>query len=401
MRANLLRLLADNRGVKGRAVKVAAQANEATVYLYDVIVADQLTAEWFGGVTPQELVPQIDGLKVDTIHLRINSPGGDVFAAQAIAAALERNPANVVAHVDGLAASAATAICMAADDVVIADGAMFMIHNAWTIAIGDKEDFIDTAALLEKVDGALAAKYSQRSGMKLEDVTQLMDAETWFTAQEAVEAGFASSVEGGTEKGDPDGDSDTDPDEDDMPMASAWNLSAFGRAPKAQASGSTDWPINGERDRAWLDSDAEARIQRWASTDGSGDKAKIDWTKFASVHFWRDPKNAEDFGGYKLAFCDVVDGQVNAIWHGVTACAEVMQGSRGGVEMPDADRAGVKRKIEAYYAKARDKFNDDTIKVPWDGGSAKAVAPAPPAANDEDAERVRLRARLVTLSGRA
>lgn len=138
------------------------------------------------------------------------------------------------------------------------------------------------------------------------------------------------------------------------------------------ASGSTDIPLNAERDRAYIDGEAEARIQKWASSDGSGAKDKMGWDKYASVHFWRDPSNKTNFSGYKLKFADIVDGQASAIWHAVVAVAAVMQGARGGVDIPDADRAGVKRKVEAYYAKARDKFNDDTIQVPWAAGKSAA-----------------------------
>jgi ATP-dependent Clp protease protease subunit len=90
------------------------------------------------------------------------------------------------------------------DEVLIAPAAMFMIHNAWTIAMGDRNDLLDTAALLEKVDGTLAAKYAARTGMKAEEVAKLMDAETWYTGQEAVDARFADGLDG-----------EAEPDEDD------------------------------------------------------------------------------------------------------------------------------------------------------------------------------------------
>src|SRR5437868_1934911 len=159
----LLSLLNDNRQARGRVARIEQKASsrEATLYLYDVIVSSEWEAEYFGGITAQQLVPQVDQLDVDTIHVRINSPGGDVFAAQSIAAALERHKAKVVAHIDGLAASAATAIAVACDEVYMAAGSMFMIHNAWTFAVGDKNDFMDTAALLEKVDSTLADRYAK------------------------------------------------------------------------------------------------------------------------------------------------------------------------------------------------------------------------------------------------
>src|SRR5690606_22947815 len=95
-------------------------------------------------------------LDADTIHLRIDSPGGDVFAARAMMTAISQHRATVIAHVDGLAASAATGICMACDEVEITQGAGFMIHNAWTIAIGNKTDLAKTVELLGKIDAGLA-----------------------------------------------------------------------------------------------------------------------------------------------------------------------------------------------------------------------------------------------------
>lgn len=225
----LKQLLADNRQSKGRVARIEQKAREATLYLYDMIVATDADAEWWGGVSAQGLVPKIDQLDVDVIHLRINSPGGDVFAGQAIAAALERHKAKVVAHVDGLAASAATAVAVAADEVQMTVGAMFMIHNAWTIAIGDKNDFLEVAALLEKVDGTLADRYAAHTGKPAKELRELMDAETWFTAEEAVEFGFADAVEGGDSK-----------DAKASATAQIWDLRAFKKAPAAAAPPAED-----------------------------------------------------------------------------------------------------------------------------------------------------------------
>lgn len=214
----LLKLLAENRG-RGQ-FRAEASQEEATIYLYDTIVSDAETAAWWGGVDPLTFAKALVGIDAPVIHLRINSPGGDVFAAQAMAQALREHPARVIAHIDGYAASAATEVAVAADDVIMAPGAMYMIHNAWTIAMGNKNDLIDVAALLEKVDCILAEAYAAKSGADLQQVKDWMDAETWFTAQEAVAAGFADSVA-------------------DKPKANAitdWNLSAYAHAPKARTA---------------------------------------------------------------------------------------------------------------------------------------------------------------------
>lgn len=231
MHNRLLQLLNDNRGRGLRArgqrapggAALNAAANEATVYLYDMIVGSEIEAEFWGGVAPQSFVQQLAEITAGTIHLRINSPGGDVFAARAIEQAVREHSAHIIVHVDGLAASAASFIAMAGDEVRIADGGMFMIHKAWTLGFGNADDFMDMAALLEKIDGTLADTYAKKTGKERAELLAMMAAETWLTGAEAVEAGFADRLAGDAA------------DEKDKPAAAAWNLAAFGKAPAAAA----------------------------------------------------------------------------------------------------------------------------------------------------------------------
>lgn len=227
MSRRLIQLLSDNRRpFVPMASHIRAAANEATIYLYDAIVSDRATAEWWGGVCPQDFVPALAALDVETIHLRINSPGGDVFASEAMCQALREHPARIVGHIDGVAASAATAIACACDDTVMASGAMYMIHQSWTFAWGNAEELEATVGLLRKVDGVLAGQYVATTGQELEQVQAWMKAETWFTAEEAVKAGFVKAIAGSAE-----------PDEDDDAQArGAWNLRAYDRAPARMQS---------------------------------------------------------------------------------------------------------------------------------------------------------------------
>src|SRR5687767_4269453 len=113
-------------------LEAGRKEDEATIYIYDVI-------DSYFGVDAQELVKQLAGLDVKTIHVRINSPGGYVFEARALYNALRRHPAEVISHVDGLAASAASFVALAGDQVLMGEGSFLMIHNAWGIAIGEAE----------------------------------------------------------------------------------------------------------------------------------------------------------------------------------------------------------------------------------------------------------------------
>jgi ATP-dependent Clp protease, protease subunit len=203
-----------------------AEADAATVWLYDVIVNNADEAEWFGGVAPEPFAKALREIKAGTIHLRINSPGGSVFAARAIEQALREHPAQVVAHIDGYAASAASVVMLGADKIVAAPGAMVMIHNAWTLAMGNADDLKETAALLEKIDGTLAASYAARAAAKAngditatrEQFAQAMAAETWFTAEEAQAAGLVDEV--------------VSPEPAAQARAQAWDLSAYAHAPE-------------------------------------------------------------------------------------------------------------------------------------------------------------------------
>lgn len=210
----LLKLLADNRSASARHFSVSAKDGEAEIMLYDAIVDDELQAEFFGGVAPKSFIKALKAITENTIHLRINSPGGSVFAARAIETAIREHKAKVIVHIDGVAASAATFIAMAGDEVMMSQGAMFMIHKSWGIAIGNSDDMLETSDLLEKVDGTLAKTYADRTGKTEAECMELMAAETWMTADEALASGFIDSISNSAK------------------AKSGWNLNSYNHAPE-------------------------------------------------------------------------------------------------------------------------------------------------------------------------
>src|SRR5690606_16890660 len=125
----------------------------------------------------------------------INSPGGDVFAGQAILSMLKRHSARKVVYVDGLAASAASIVAMAGDTIRMPRNAMMMIHNAWTITAGNANDLREVADALDRVSETMIAAYAEKTGLDRDEIKALLDAETWMTAEEAVEKGFANEIE--------------------------------------------------------------------------------------------------------------------------------------------------------------------------------------------------------------
>lgn len=213
MSKQLLKLLRDNARRESSPIRTQVKAEGATMYLFDVI-------DPYFGVAATDFCQALDEQAGKRVTLLINSPGGDVFEARAMATAIAKH-GNVHAQIVGLAASAATYIATSAQTVEISDGSFFMIHNAWTFAYGNKEDLTKTATLLDKVDQSIIADYAKKTGQSTEDIAAWMAAETWFTAVEAAEHGFVDTVF-------------ELKDNDSAPAnRGTWNVAAFANAPKA------------------------------------------------------------------------------------------------------------------------------------------------------------------------
>ena len=154
------------------------------------------TSWWGDEITPAQFKADLDNLgDVKNIDIYINSGGGDVFAGYAIYNMLKRHSAKKTVYIDGLAASIASLIAMAGDEIVMPSNSMMMIHNAWAIVAGNKTDLRDMADQLDKVDGLLVDTYVKKTGLEQDEVVAMLDNETWLTASEAVEKGFATRLE--------------------------------------------------------------------------------------------------------------------------------------------------------------------------------------------------------------
>lgn len=172
-----------------------ADSTEATLYLYGPI--DSWGGYW--GISAAEVAAALAALPANTtdLTLRINSPGGEVFEAVAIMNLLRDHNARITARVDGMAASAASFLATSADELIMGGNTELMIHDAWGIAIGNESDMMAYAELLGRTSDNIASVYDAKAGGGAQAWRDYMKAETWFTAEEAVAAGLADSVNTG------------------------------------------------------------------------------------------------------------------------------------------------------------------------------------------------------------
>jgi len=166
---------------------------EASIFIYGDIVSEPW--KWYeSDVTSYDLVKEIEGLDVDVIHCYINSYGGEVAEGLAIYNALKRHKAKVKTYCDGFACSAASVVFMAGDERTMSASSMLMIHNAWMWAAGDANELRKQADDLEKINEASNNVYLEHINISKEQLQEMLDKETWLTAQEALDMGFCTTV---------------------------------------------------------------------------------------------------------------------------------------------------------------------------------------------------------------
>lgn len=205
---------------KQRGFFINATATEAEILIYE-----EIGQSWWSdsGIGAKQFADELAALgPVKVLNVRINSPGGDVFEGAAIKTQLEQHPATKNVFIDGLAASAASYIAMAGDKIEISQNALFMIHNAAGGVLGNAKDMRQMADLLEKIDRTIADMYQRRTDQPIDKIKAWMEAETWFTADEAVQNGFADALM-----------------EEEQQVAAVYDLSRFKNAPKVAAKEET------------------------------------------------------------------------------------------------------------------------------------------------------------------
>lgn len=222
-----------------RIQNAADDPTTADVWIYDEI-------SWWG-ISAQSFVQELQAVAAATINLHLNSPGGDVFDGIAIYNALRYHPAKVVARVEGIAASIASVIAMAGDEVVMAPHATMMIHDPWAMVMGNAADLRKEADVLDQIGENIAGIYREQGGGKLKQWRDRMLEETWLSDQEAVDIGLADRIDTGAE-----------------PAKAAFDLSMF-RNPPADLIGKGQ--SDDERPPTKRDAERLLREAGWSRTD--------------------------------------------------------------------------------------------------------------------------------------
>lgn len=172
-------------------IRAAAEGeSENSISILDVIGEDW----WSEGVTSKRISSALRAIGKKDVTVSINSPGGDYFEGLAIYNMLRDHPAKVTVKILGIAASAASIIAMAGDEIQIARAGFVMIHNTWVVAMGDRHQLRDVASWLEPFDQTAVDIYAARTGMDEADLAKMLDRETWIGGSDSVDKGFADSL---------------------------------------------------------------------------------------------------------------------------------------------------------------------------------------------------------------
>jgi len=182
-------MLSQDRKALAGMWRVNRLSNEvADVFIYGDI------GGWMDGLSANDFAREVVALDVGNLNVRLNSGGGSVFEGQAIYNTLSQHKARVTVTIDGVAASIASVIAMAGDEIRITEGSHIMVHKPWSMAMGDADSMRKEAEVLDSLESGIIDIYAARTGKNTKQLTDWVSAETWFKGQAAVDAGFADSV---------------------------------------------------------------------------------------------------------------------------------------------------------------------------------------------------------------
>jgi ATP-dependent Clp protease protease subunit len=177
--------------IKRNGYQIKAKSTSAEILIYD-----DIGEGWLGGISSKAFLDDLNKVPkgIDTVNIRIHSEGGSVFEGHAIYNAIKRLDAKVLVDIDGLAASIASVIAMAGDEIRMAENGFMMIHDPWMVTAGTAEELRDAADQMDKVRDVLLKTYVKRTGGDEDTISAMMAEETWMNADEALEMGFIDTI---------------------------------------------------------------------------------------------------------------------------------------------------------------------------------------------------------------
>jgi len=312
---------------------------------------------WWGDeVTPKQFKEDLDALgDVSEIRVYINSGGGDVFAGQAIHSILRRHSATITVYIDGLAASIASVVAMAGDTVIMPKNAMLMVHNPVAVVIAwmDAASSRKLADDLDKIRESIIAVYEGRTGLERERIIELLDAETWMTAEEALEDWFADEVEEAREIAASIGGGYLNIN------GQQFDLSRYRRVSSISArvpvlNGVVPDDVSREtapEETPW------SKLRLSDFTDESWDELDDAKKRRIAGHFaWTADMPPEKFGDLKLGHHRASDGAV--VWRGVASAAARLDQT----DIPDEDRPRVEAHLKSHYEQFDKEWPEDSTE---------------------------------------
>lgn len=178
---------------KDKGMKIIKNADKSA----EILLYDDIGESWLGGISAKSFADEVNKLgRLTNINVRINSYGGSVHDGIAIYNTLKKNHARVTVDIDGIAASIASVIAMAGDEINIAANGFMMIHDPWSIAMGTADDFRHEAELMDKIRDSLLDTYMLKASTTRDNISDMMSKETWLTAQEALDIGLVTNLTG-------------------------------------------------------------------------------------------------------------------------------------------------------------------------------------------------------------
>lgn len=331
----------------------------------EILIYDEIGYSWWGGVSAQDFVKDLNAIDADEITVRLNSPGGDVFDGIAILNGLRAHKARITVYVDGLAASAASFIAMAGDEIVMRRNSELMIHDAWGFCSGNAEDMRTMAGDLDRVSNNIASIYADRAGGTVEEWRDVMRAEVWYSDQEAVDAGLANRVDGKDAGG------------EDIDAKASFDLSVFNYAGRRAAPAPPDGPAHARRNSAGTRPGSTPRASATPADSSAGSTEEGGSTVALTLNDEQETSVREALGLSEDATADeivtAIEDLATAPDEGSSASASARRNGMGvpGVVSIDADQlatlqAQAARGVaaaERQEAEDRARFVDDAIRA--------------------------------------